>query len=85
MDDRRDHFETARDPWDSAAHDRARAQGARVRPHRRVLRECVADARFAQGTTRDARALTETLALMEATSSWTDAMLRLDTATLTRS
>ena len=85
MDDRRDYFETARDPWDllrtivrerkAREFDPTVARAARMRERSRVRR--------ARMPPR-ARASTETLALMEALSSWSEEMLRLDTATLTR-
>jgi len=49
-----------------------------------VLRECVSDPAFGREDAATRARLTETLALMEAISSWTGEMLRLDTATLTR-
>src|SRR3982750_1399000 len=84
MDDRRDHFETARDPWDLLRTIVRERKAREFDPTVGVLRECVGDAAFAQEDTATRARLTETLALMEALSSWTDAMLRLDTATLTR-
>jgi len=84
MDDRRDHFETARDPWDLLRTIVRERKAREFDPTVSVLRECVGDGAFAQESAATRARLTETLALMEALSSWTDAMLRLDTATLTR-
>ena len=66
------------------AHHRARAQDARVRSHRRGAARLRERSRLRRGGRRDAARLAETLALMEALSSWSEDMLRLDTATLTR-
>jgi len=82
--DRRDHFETARDPWDLLRTIVRERKAREFDPTVSVLRECVGDGAFAQESAATRARLTETLALMEALSSWTDAMLRLDTATLTR-
>ena len=84
MDDRRDHFETARDPWDLLRTIVRERKAREFDPTIAVLRECVSDAAFAREDAATRVRLTETLALMEAISSWTDDMLRLDTPTLTR-
>ena len=84
LGDRRDHFETARDPWDLL---RTIVRGRKARefdPTIAVLRACVADAAFANEDPATRARLKETLALMEALSSWSEEMLALDTATLTR-
>jgi len=84
MEDRRDHFETARDPWDLLRTIVRERKAREFDPTVTVLRECIGDAAFTQESTATRARLTETLALMEALSSWTDEMLRLDTTTLTR-
>jgi DNA-binding transcriptional regulator GbsR (MarR family) len=84
LGDRRDYFETARDPWDLLRTIVRERKTREFDPTLAVLRECVADAGFpAQDAATRAR-LQQTLALMEALSSWSEDMLRLDTATLTR-
>ena len=84
LGDRRDHFEAARDPWDLLRTIVRERKTREFDPTLEVLRECVADARFdAQDPATRAR-LQQTLALMEALSGWSEDMLRLDAATLTR-
>jgi DNA-binding transcriptional regulator GbsR (MarR family) len=84
MDDRRDHFETARDPFDLLRTIVRERKTREFDPTVAVLRECVADPAFAAEDAATRLRLAETLALMEALSSWSEDMLRLDTATLTR-
>jgi DNA-binding transcriptional regulator GbsR (MarR family) len=84
MDDRRDHFETARDPWDLFRTIVRERKAREFDPTVAVLRGCVSDPAFAKEDAATRARLTETLALMDALSSWTEDMLRLDTATLTR-
>lgn len=84
LGDRRDHFETARDPWDllrTIVHER---KAREFDPTIAVLRDCVADPHFAAEALVTRMRLQQTLTLMEALSSWCEDMLRLDTATLTR-
>jgi DNA-binding transcriptional regulator GbsR (MarR family) len=84
MDDRRDHFETARDPWDLLRTIVRERKAREFDPTIAVLRDCVRDPSFATEDPGTRARLAETLALMEALSSWSEDMLRLDTATLTR-
>jgi DNA-binding transcriptional regulator GbsR (MarR family) len=84
MDDRRDYFETARDPWDLLRTIVRERKAREFDPTIGVLRECIGDPAFGREDAATRARLAETLALMEAISSWTDEMLRLDTATLTR-
>ena len=84
MDDRRDHFETARDPWDLLRTIVRERKTREFDPTVAVLRECVSNPAFAAEDAATRSRLTETLALMEALSSWSEDMLRLDTPTLTR-
>ena len=84
MDDRRDHFETARDPWDLLRTIVRERKAREFDPTIGVLRECVSDPSFAKESPATQSRLTETLALMEALSSWSEDMLRLDTPTLIR-
>ena len=84
MDDRRDHFETARDPWDLLRTIVRERKAREFDPTIGVLRECVSDPSFAKESPATQSRLAETLALMEALSSWSEDMLRLDTPTLTR-
>ena len=84
MDDRRDHYETARDPWDLLRTIVRERKAREFDPTIAVLRQCVADPAFASEDAGTRARLTQTLALMEALSSWSEDMLHLDTATLTR-
>ena len=84
LGDRRDHFETARDPWDLLRTIVRERKAREFDPTIAVLRDCVADPGFAvEGAATRAR-LMQMLTLMETLSSWCEGMLRLDTVTLTR-
>ena len=84
LGDRRDHFETARDPWDLLRTIVRERKAREFDPTITVLRDCVADSDFAAEDSATRSRLRQTLALMEALSSWSEDMLRLDTVTLTR-
>jgi DNA-binding transcriptional regulator GbsR (MarR family) len=84
LDDRRDYYETARDPWDLLRTIVRERKAREFDPTIAVLRDCVADPAFAREEPGTRTRLAETLALMQALSTWTDEMLRLDTSTLTR-
>ena len=84
LGDRRDHFETARDPWDLLRTIVRERKAREFDPTIEVLRDCVADPAFGAEDAATRARLSETLALMEALSSWSEDMLHLDTATLTR-
>jgi DNA-binding transcriptional regulator GbsR (MarR family) len=80
--DRRDHYETAHDPWDLL---RTIVRGRKARefdPTMAMLRECVSDPGISRLDANAQKRVSETLALMEALSSWADEMLELETATL---
>ena len=84
LGDRRDHFETARDPWDLLRTIVRERKAREFDPTVAVLRECVADPGFAAEDAATRARLQRTLTLMETLSSWSESMLRLDTPTLTR-
>ena len=84
LGDRRDHFEAARDPWDLLRTIVRERKTREFDPTLAVLRECVADDHFAEQDAATRGRLQQTLALMEALSSWSEDMLQLDTVTLTR-
>jgi DNA-binding transcriptional regulator GbsR (MarR family) len=84
LGDRRDHFETARDPWDLLRTIVRERKAREFDPTIGILRDCVADEGFAAEDAATRTRLRETLSLMEALSSWTEEMLRLDAVTLTR-
>lgn len=84
LDDRRDHFETAADPWELL---RTIVRERKLRefdPTIALLRECAADPAFVREDAGARTRLSATLSLMEGLSTWTDAMLRLPTPTLVR-
>jgi DNA-binding transcriptional regulator GbsR (MarR family) len=84
VSDRRDHYETAHDPWDLL---RTIVRGRKARefdPTVTMLRECANDPRLSDLDPGAQKRVRETLALMEAVSSWVDEMLNVETATLKR-
>jgi DNA-binding transcriptional regulator GbsR (MarR family) len=82
--DRRDHFETAQDPWDLLRILVRERKEREFDPTLAFLRECVDSPDFARADPRARRQVTETLALMEALGSWADQMLGMDDAVLKR-
>jgi DNA-binding transcriptional regulator GbsR (MarR family) len=82
--DRRDHFETAKDPWELLRIIVRERKAREFDPTVEVLRGCVNDAAFARLDAPAQKRIAETLSLMEALSKWTDEMLNLETGTLTR-
>jgi len=82
--DRRDHFETAQDPWELLRIIVRERKAREFAPTLGVLRECVGDAQFSRLDAGAQKRVRETLALMESLSAWTDEMLGLDTTTLAR-
>ena len=84
LGDRRDHFDTAQDPWELLRVIVRERKAREFDPTAAVLRECVADAGFAKLDAGAQKRVRETLALMEALATWTDEMLQLESATLMR-
>jgi DNA-binding transcriptional regulator GbsR (MarR family) len=82
--DRRDHFETAKDPWELLRTIVRERKAREFDPTIAVLRGCTSDPAFSRLEAPAQKRVTETLALMEALSKWTDEMLGLETTTLTR-
>ena len=82
--DRRDHYETAKDPWELLRVIVRERKAREFDPTIGVLRDCVADPDFARQDAAVQKRLRETLALMEALSRWTDEMLSLEVSTLTK-
>ncbi len=80
--DRRDHFETAHDPWELMRVIVRERKEREFDPTVAVLRECVADPSFARQDAATQKRLRETLALMEALAAWAEEMLGLETRTL---
>src|SRR5438445_11714349 len=84
MGDRRDHYETAQDPWELMRIIVRERKAREFDPTIGVLRDCVADPDFARQDAAVQKRLRETLALMEALSRWTDEMLNLEVSTLSK-
>jgi DNA-binding transcriptional regulator GbsR (MarR family) len=84
MGDRRDHYETAQDPWELLRIIVRERKAREFDPTVEMLRACVADASLGQLGAASHKRVRETLTLMEALSKWTDQMLSLETPTLTR-
>jgi len=84
LGDRRDHFETAQDPWELLRIIVRERKSREFDPTIGVLRECVADAGFARLDAGAQKRVRETLALMESLSAWSEEMLALESATLMR-
>jgi DNA-binding transcriptional regulator GbsR (MarR family) len=82
--DRRDHFETAHDPWELLRTIVRERKAREFDPTLGVLRDCVADPDFSRLDAGAQKRMREMLALMDSVSAWTDEMLGLDTATLAR-
>jgi len=82
--DRRDHYETAKDPWELLRVIVRERKAREFDPTLAVLRDCVSDPQFSRLDAAAQKRVRETLALMESVSGWTDEMLGLDTATLAR-
>src|SRR3979409_59385 len=80
--DRRDHYETAQDPWELLRIIVRERKAREFDPTLTVLRDCVADPQFSRLDAAAQKRVRETLALMESVSGWTDEMLGLDTAPL---
>jgi len=84
LGDRRDHFETAQDPWELLRIIVRERKSREFDPTIGVLRECTADPGFARLDAGAQKRVRETLALMESLSAWSDEMLALESATLMR-
>ncbi len=80
--DRRDHYETAQDPWDLMRTIVRERKAREFEPTVETLRRCVDDPALAYLDIAAQKRVKDTLALMEALSSWTDQMLSLETPTL---
>ena len=82
--DRRDHYETAQDPWDLLRTIVRERKSREFDPTVALLRECVADPSFADLDPPAQKRVRETLSLMETLAKWADEMLTLDSTTLSR-
>jgi DNA-binding transcriptional regulator GbsR (MarR family) len=84
MGDRRDHYETAQDPWELMRVIVRERKAREFDPTVAMLRECTTDPAFAKQDAGAQKRMRETLALMQSLSSWVDQMLGLETATLSK-
>ena len=82
--DRRDHFETAQDPWDLLRIIVRQRKEREFDPTVAFLRGCLDSKEFAKEDPGTQKRLRDTLALMEAGSTWADQMLSMDNAVLKR-
>jgi len=82
--DRRDHYETAQDPWELLRVIVRERKAREFDPTVAMLDECTRDPGFARLDAGAQKRVRETHSLMQALSRWTDEMLNLETSTLTR-
>jgi DNA-binding transcriptional regulator GbsR (MarR family) len=82
--DRRDHFETAQDPWELLRILVKERKKREFDPTVAFLRGCVESKEFAREDAQTQKRLRETLALMEAGSTWAEQMLGMENSLLKR-
>jgi DNA-binding transcriptional regulator GbsR (MarR family) len=82
--DRRDHFETSTQVWELLRTIVRERQRREIAPTVEVLRELLADPALSKDPADARTRMRETLELLETLTVWSDEMLRLDTATLTK-
>ncbi len=82
LGDRRDFFETAREPWELFRTIVRERKAREFEPTIGELRRCLADPDFAKQDAATQARLKETLALMESLAAWSEEMLALETKTL---
>ena len=82
--DRRDHFETAQDPWDLMRVIVRERKEREIDPTLAFLRGCVESREFAREDAQIQKRLRETLALLESGSNWVDQVLAMDNTLLKR-
>ena len=82
--DRRDHFETAQDPWELLRILVKERKKREFDPTVSFLRACVDSKEFAKEDPGTQKRLRETLALMEAGSTWAEQMLGMENSLLKR-
>lgn len=82
MGDRRDHFTTSGDVWELFRTVVRERKEREFDPTIGVLKDCVTSADLSMEDPSAQQRIKETLALMEALSTWGEQMLRLDPATL---
>lgn len=84
MGDRRDHFETALDPWELLRILVRERKKREFDPTVAFLSECVQGRDFLREDAATQKRLREMLALMQALSSWVEQMLAMDDTVLKR-
>ena len=82
MSDRRDHFDTSKDVWELMRTVVRERKSREFDPTVGVLKDCLADAAFANEDKATRKRIEDTLGLMVAMSSWGEEMLRLEPETL---
>ena len=82
--DRRDHFETVLDPWELLRILVKERKKREFDPTVAFLRGCVESKEFAREDPQTQKRLRETLALMEAGSTWAEQMLGMENSLLKR-
>jgi DNA-binding transcriptional regulator GbsR (MarR family) len=82
--DRRDHFETSTQVWELFRTIVRERQHREISPTVDVLRELLADPALSKEPADAKLRIRETLELLETLTVWSDEMLKLDTATLTK-
>ena len=82
--DRRDHFETSVEVWELLRTIVRERQRREIAPTMQVLRELLADPALAKEPAAARLRMRETLELLDTLTAWSDEMLKLDTATLTK-
>jgi DNA-binding transcriptional regulator GbsR (MarR family) len=84
MGDRRDHYETLRDPWELLRVLVRERKKREFDPTVAFLRGCVDGPDFVREDAQTQKRLRETLAMMESLASWAEQMLGMDNAVLKR-
>jgi DNA-binding transcriptional regulator GbsR (MarR family) len=82
--DRRDHFATSIHVWELLRTIVRERQRREITPTIDVLRELLADPALSKDPAEAKLRMRETLELLETLTAWSDEMLKLDTATLTK-
>ncbi len=82
--DRRDHFEASTHVWELLRTIVRERQQREIAPTIDVLRELLADPALSRDPADARLRMRETLDLLETLTAWSDEMLKLDTATLTK-
>lgn len=82
--DRRDHFEASTQVWELLRTIVRERQRREIAPTIEVLHELLADPAIARDPADAKLRMRETLELLETLTAWSDEMLKLDTATLTK-